>query len=99
MVYTRKAERVPASSFAEPSEPSQLRPEDKPKDTLTGEQEENPQVVMHMQGRQSGDEKGTNAGSRSGGTDVGSPKEPLDQKKRKDAGRAFGGIRKSRTKL
>ena len=99
MVYTRKAERVPASSFAEPSEPSQLRPEDKPKDTLTGEQEENPQVVMHMQGRQSGDEKGMNADSQRAGPGVGDGSELLGQKKRKDVGGAFGGIRKSRTKL
>ncbi|KAI0671898.1 hypothetical protein C8Q78DRAFT_991411 [Trametes maxima] len=48
MVHTKKAERVPPSSFTEPSEPSQVRPEDRPKETLRGEQEENPQVVAHQ---------------------------------------------------
>ena len=57
-----KAQRLPDSSFSEPSEPSQLRPKDKPARALRGEQEENPQLVAHNRGRQSGDAKGTNAG-------------------------------------
>ncbi|RDX43835.1 hypothetical protein OH76DRAFT_1409792 [Lentinus brumalis] len=61
-----KAERLPDSSFSEPSEPSQLRPDEKPAATLRGEQEENPQLVAHSRGRQAGDAKGANAGSSPG---------------------------------
>ena len=50
-----KAQRLPDSSFSEPSEPSQLRPEDKPARALRGEQEENPQLVAHARGRQAAD--------------------------------------------
>ena len=37
---------LPLSAFAEPSEPSELAPEDNPKEQLTHNQEENPQVVL-----------------------------------------------------
>lgn len=50
-MHTKKAELVPPSSFSEPSEPSQIRPEDAPKDTLRGPQEENPQLVVYGKGR------------------------------------------------
>lgn len=36
----------PASAFSEPSEPSDIIPADKPKEQLTNQQEENPQVVV-----------------------------------------------------
>lgn len=36
----------PLSAFAEPSEPSELAPEDDPKEQLTHNQEENPQLVL-----------------------------------------------------
>ena len=54
---TTPAQRVPPSSFAEPSDPAHTRPM-----APRGEQEENPQLVAHSRGRQSGDAKGTNAG-------------------------------------
>lgn len=41
-----KTQNPPPSAFSEPSEPSELKPEDKPKALLTGPQEENPQVVV-----------------------------------------------------
>ena len=51
-----KPERIPAHAGAEPSEPSELRPEDEPREQLRGEREENPQVVMHKPGRQAADD-------------------------------------------
>jgi hypothetical protein len=51
-----KVENPPPSAFSEPSEPSELKPEDKPKSLLTGPQEENPQVVV-TQSKKKGDEK------------------------------------------
>lgn len=36
----------PASAFSEPSEPSEIKPGDKPKEQITNPQEENPQVMM-----------------------------------------------------
>jgi len=39
-------EELPVSAFSEPSEPSQLSPAENPKEQITGEQEENPQVVL-----------------------------------------------------
>ena len=51
-----KPERIPAHAGAEPSEPSELRPEDEPSEQLRGEREENPQVVMHKPGRQAADD-------------------------------------------
>ena len=57
-----KAQRLPDSSFSEPSEPSQLRPEDKPARALRGEQEENPQLVAHSRGLQAVDAQGPNPG-------------------------------------
>ncbi|TBU24012.1 hypothetical protein BD309DRAFT_568837 [Dichomitus squalens] len=99
MVHTRKAELVPASSFSEPSEPSQLRPDDKPKEALAGEQEENPQLVAHKEGRQSGDAKGVNARSRArGGTGVGDAKD-VDERKRKDVAGGFGVAKEGQSKL
>lgn len=59
-----EAKELPPSSFSEPSEPSDIRPEDKPASTLRGPQEENPQLIAHSKGRQAGDARGTNAGSR-----------------------------------
>ncbi|KAF7794829.1 hypothetical protein EIP86_005971 [Pleurotus ostreatoroseus] len=50
-----KPARVAPSAASEPSEPSALRPEDKPRAQLTHEQEENPQVVAHRKGRQAAD--------------------------------------------
>ena len=55
MAPAYKPERVPANASSEPSEPSQLRPEDKPRTQLAGVQEENPQVVAHEKGRQACD--------------------------------------------
>ena len=81
-----KAERLPDSSFAEPSEPSQLRPEDKPAPTLRGEQEENPQLVAHNRGRQSGDAKGTNA-ARPRDRDAA---KSVDEQKRRDVAGGLG---------
>ena len=88
-----KAERLPDSSFSEPSEPSQLRPEDKPARALRGEQEENPQLLAHNRGRQSGDAKGTNAGARG-------PR-AVDEEKRNDVAGGFGigGGKSGRSKL
>ncbi|EIM91123.1 uncharacterized protein STEHIDRAFT_107746 [Stereum hirsutum FP-91666 SS1] len=36
----------PASAFSEPSEPSDIKPADSPKEQITKQQEENPQVMM-----------------------------------------------------
>jgi len=60
----RKPEIVPASSASEPSEPSEVKPEDKPREQLTHEQEENPQLVAHQQGRQAVDGKAENGPKR-----------------------------------
>lgn len=59
-MHSSKPEVVPPSGASEPSEPSPMRPEDKPKKQLTGEQEENPQVVAHRPGGQEADAKGRN---------------------------------------
>ncbi len=96
-----KAERLPDSSFSEPSEPSQIRPDEKPAATLRGEQEENPQLVAHSKGRQAGDAKGTNAGSpgRAGaGKEGGGKRGPreADEEKRADVA---GGFNVGRSKL
>jgi len=66
-----KAQVVPPSGLSEPSEPSQVKPEDKPKRQLAGEQEENPQVIAQKPGKQYRErgDKGTNGqkeGSRGG---------------------------------
>ncbi|KAI0366260.1 hypothetical protein BV20DRAFT_971957 [Pilatotrama ljubarskyi] len=89
-MHTKKAEIVPPSSFSEPSEPSQLRPEDKPQDTIRGEQEENPQLVAHDKGKQSGDRKGTNGpgGGRARRRDE--EAERADEEKRSDVAGGFG---------
>ena len=47
---TTPAQRVPPSSFAEPSDPAHTRPT-----APRGEQEENPQLVAHARGRQAAD--------------------------------------------
>ena len=52
-----KAQLVPPSGASEPSEPSEIRPEEKPKKQLTGEQEENPQAIAHRPGGQAADHK------------------------------------------
>lgn len=66
---TPKPQVVPPSASSEPSEPSEIRPEDKPKKQLTGEQEENPQVVAHRPGGQVADKKGRNGTARGGNLD------------------------------
>ena len=95
-----KAQRLPDSSFSEPSEPSQLRPEDKPAAALRGEQEENPQLVAHSKGRQAGDAKGTNHNSPPGAAgDEGRWKRgprDADEEKRGDVA---GGFNVGRSKL
>ncbi|KAI0787969.1 hypothetical protein C8Q74DRAFT_1366762 [Fomes fomentarius] len=100
-----EAEEVPPSSFSEPSEPSDLCPGDKPASTLRGPQEENPQLIAHSKGRQSGDAEGTNAGSRAsrgaGGAGGGgrgnastgggtTARQRADEEKRNDVAGGFG---------
>ncbi|KAH8100116.1 hypothetical protein BXZ70DRAFT_1008624 [Cristinia sonorae] len=60
-----KAQIVPPSGFAEPSEPSQITPENKSKKQLTEEQEENPQVIAQKPGKQYHDRK--SEGGKAGG--------------------------------
>jgi len=50
-----KPERVPASGLSEPSEPSELKPSDKPKEQIQRPQEENPQLIAHNPGKQAHD--------------------------------------------
>ena len=76
---------VPPSGASEPSEPSSLKPENKPREQLTGRQEENPQVVAHRPQGQAGD---TNNGGRGAVSDV---KERVDERKRRDVAGGFGG--------
>ncbi|EKM58402.1 uncharacterized protein PHACADRAFT_252691 [Phanerochaete carnosa HHB-10118-sp] len=64
-----KPQVVPPSGSSEPSEPSEIRPEDKPKKQLKGEQEENPQVVAHRPGGQAADKKGDSKSGGSGSLD------------------------------
>ncbi|GJF00064.1 hypothetical protein PsYK624_163420 [Phanerochaete sordida] len=64
-----KAQLVPPAGASEPSEPSEIRPEDKPKKQLTGKQEENPQVVAHRAGGQEADRKGRNKAGGSANLD------------------------------
>ncbi|KAI0749612.1 hypothetical protein C8Q80DRAFT_1269468 [Daedaleopsis nitida] len=86
-------------------------PEDKPARTLRGPQEENPQVVVHQPGRQSGDAKGTNAagsynhyggGGEDGGEDDGEGGNArdaaarVDEQKRNDVAGGFGVGRRSK---
>ena len=61
MAEQRKAQIVAPSAASEPSEPSALRPEDKPQSQIQGEQEENPQLIAHRPGRQEANAKGRNA--------------------------------------
>lgn len=92
-MHTRKAELVPASSFSEPSEPSQIRPEDAPADTLRGPQEENPQLVAHSKGRQSADRKDVNTagrGRRGKESDHRDEARRANEEKRKDVAGGFG---------
>ena len=71
----RKPELVPAHASAEPSEPSEVKPEDKPREQLQGEQEENPQVVMHRPGRQAADDESWQRRDRGKGKGAGAPRE------------------------
>ena len=43
-----KAQSPPTSAFSEPSEPSDIVPENNPREQLTRPQEENPQVVLRI---------------------------------------------------
>ncbi|PSR71361.1 hypothetical protein PHLCEN_2v12737 [Hermanssonia centrifuga] len=52
-----KPEVVPPSASSEPSEPSGITPGDKPKEQITGEQGENPQVTVHKKGMRAADER------------------------------------------
>ncbi|KIP08234.1 hypothetical protein PHLGIDRAFT_18988 [Phlebiopsis gigantea 11061_1 CR5-6] len=52
-----KPQIVPPGGSSEPSEPSEVRPEDKSKTQLVGEQEENPQLIAHRPGKQEADRK------------------------------------------
>ena len=52
-----KAEIIKPSTASEPSEPSEIRPEKKSREQLRGAQEENPQMLAHRKGKQSGDAK------------------------------------------
>ncbi|KAI0325436.1 hypothetical protein GY45DRAFT_1260812 [Cubamyces sp. BRFM 1775] len=94
-MHTKKAQLVPPSSFSEPSEPSQLRPEDKPERTLRGEQEENPQLVAHAKGKQSEDHReqgrhsSENDGDR-GGRVRDDEAERADEEKKADVAGGFG---------
>ncbi|KAI0636088.1 hypothetical protein C8Q77DRAFT_1155799 [Trametes polyzona] len=93
-MHTKKAAVVPPSSFSEPSEPSELRPEDKPKNTLRGPQEENPQLIAHEKGSQSGD-KGRLSAGRAGGGQGGAggrdeEAQRADEEKRADLAGGFG---------
>ncbi|KAI0648948.1 hypothetical protein C8Q79DRAFT_483792 [Trametes meyenii] len=100
MVHTKKAERLPPSSFAEPSEPSQVPPEDKSrsKDTLRGEQEENPQLVAARQPRRAQGARlsreeggGRNRGAAVNGGDAElDGARVMDEEKRKDVAGGFG---------
>ncbi|TCD64280.1 hypothetical protein EIP91_004288 [Steccherinum ochraceum] len=56
-----KAQVIPPGAASEPSEPSQIKPEDKSKKQITSQDEENPQVVVQKPGKQYKDrgEKGT----------------------------------------
>ncbi|CAL1716623.1 unnamed protein product [Somion occarium] len=67
----RKPELLPPSSFSEPSDPSEIIPEDKGEKKWTGEQGENPQLIAHTPGKQGADRnragkgKGKDKGGRS----------------------------------
>ncbi|KAI0775045.1 hypothetical protein BD413DRAFT_611414 [Trametes elegans] len=88
-MQTKKAAIVPPSSFSEPSEPSQVRPEDRPKETLRGTQEENPQLVAHDKGRQAADARG---GRHPGKDNSRSDDDPAraEEEKRADVAGGFG---------
>lgn len=82
-----KPERIPAHASTEPSEPSEIIPEEKPREQLQGEQEENPQVVMHKPGRQAADDQSWQRRDGSGGKGKGAP----GQKANAISGRGDGG--------
>lgn len=63
MAPKSKPEIVRPSATSEPSEPSEIRPEEKSKKQLIGEQEENPQVIAHRVGGQAADGKAKRGGS------------------------------------
>jgi hypothetical protein len=85
MVAKSKPQVVPPSAASEPSEPSEVRPEDKPKKQLKGEQEENPQIVAHRPGGQEADGKGQKGGREGKGDRV--------------ADEGFAGEKKTKSKL
>ena len=64
-----RAQVVPPSGFSEPSEPSQLEPEDEPKQQLRGPQGENPQIIAQNPGKQYEDERKERHGDRVKGTE------------------------------
>ncbi|KAJ3490827.1 hypothetical protein NLI96_g1148 [Meripilus lineatus] len=47
-----KLNKLPPSGFSEPSEPSDLSPEQNPRSQLTSNQEENPQIIAQNPGYQ-----------------------------------------------
>ena len=61
-----KAQIVAPSWASEPSEPSEIRPGKKTREQLQEGQEENPQLMAHIPGWQSGDAKATKAGRSKG---------------------------------
>ncbi|KAI0833665.1 hypothetical protein BC628DRAFT_1344775 [Trametes gibbosa] len=92
---------APPSAFSEPSEPSQLRPEDTPEATLRGPQAENPQLVAHVRGKQAGDAAPARrpSGKTAGGGGEGraaQKREGADEEKRADVA---GGGGRGRAKL
>ncbi|KAI9000666.1 hypothetical protein BD414DRAFT_404706 [Trametes punicea] len=86
---TKKAQLVPPSSSSEPSEPSQLCPEDRPAQALRGAQEENPQLVAHEKGRQAADAGGAGRGRR-GKRSRDEEMERAEEEKRADLAGGFG---------
>ncbi|TFY72289.1 hypothetical protein EVG20_g722 [Dentipellis fragilis] len=66
-----KVQNPPVSAFSEPSEPSPMAPGDKPKDQLTGPQEENPQMVMR---KSKEDRKGIDMSGKGGKGQGAAPK-------------------------
>jgi hypothetical protein len=57
LIMPPKISSPPPSAFSEPSEPSDLKPEDKPKDQITKPQEENPQVIVTKNKEQAKEKK------------------------------------------
>ena len=78
---TTPAQRVPPSSFAEPSDPAHTMPT-----APRGEQEENPQLVAHARGRQAADRR-PEGGEGDEGSEKGKGKEELTRRKEWEEGR------------